>query len=144
MWGARSAYDRIVYLEHDWGMRAAGNQSGFPGMEFGRTSLSDVRTRLGSNGAAFKERAPVFEFQSNIVNSNSYELAQQPARQFVTFITVLSDSERDEAIDRVQSGADFSDLAKLNAVILADANYVKVYWGEEVLSPNYSPVNWTE
>ena len=47
---------KIVYIESDWVRSPSGTYSDFPGLYFGRTSLTDIRQKFGSNGFAYGGR----------------------------------------------------------------------------------------
>jgi hypothetical protein len=135
---ARRADGRIVYLESSWGGRVPGSPTDFPGVNFGETTLADLRRMMGSNGFSYASRT-MFETSEGIGTSNSYEIAGAPGA-VVTFISLVKNSET----DAIRSGKrKLGEVAKVDSVVLADAGYLDGLWGKERRSdPNAKPVRW--
>jgi hypothetical protein len=126
---------KIVYMESDWGGRSAGAYSDYPGFSFGRTTLSEVRKKLGSNGMAFTERPVVSEVQGGIVTFNSYEIGSV----VVTFVTKVIDKD----IPRVASKEiELGQASKLDAIIIMSPEYADMTWGRTVRYSSYRKGRW--
>jgi hypothetical protein len=57
----------------------------FPGMIYGETTLAEIRKRFGSNGMAFRDRAPVVPTDQGLALLNAYEVGPI----VVTFVTMV-------------------------------------------------------
>ncbi|MBY5370561.1 hypothetical protein [Rhizobium leguminosarum] len=83
------ASGKIVYLETDWGGETAEAFSDFEGFKFGKTTLSEIRTKLGSNGMSFKDHPPVTPTpDGGLALFNSYEV--NGSGNIATFVTSVS------------------------------------------------------
>jgi len=126
---------RIVFIEHDWGGDSRGSLTDFPNFYFGTTTLAEIRKHFGSNGFIF-DQSPTGPISDGIVLSNSYEIANTDI--IVTFITKILFAE-----SSANSGQeDIGNNAKLDAIILADSNYLGRLWGKTMGDPAYRPVYW--
>ncbi|MFD0937190.1 hypothetical protein ACFQ12_18665 [Methylobacterium trifolii] len=137
---ARRSDGRIVYLESSWGGRVAGSPTDYPGVNFGETTLADLRARLGSNGFTYVSRT-MFEIPDGIGTANSYEVASSSGA-VVTFISVVKKGD----IDAVRTGKrKLGEVAKVDSIVLADASYLDGLWGKERRAdPNAMPVRWND
>jgi hypothetical protein len=127
---------KIVYLECDWSGEASGRsevtESDLPDLKFGKTKLSDLRARFGSNGFAYSKRGGVITIPDGVVMLNSYEVGSN----VVTFYTVAG------AFADAGKGAGIAERAELDAISIADAQYAKSEWGECVYDPKYKKIEW--
>jgi len=78
---------RIVFIESDWGGDPAGAATDVPGIQFGSTTLADIRKRFRSNGFAFKENFGQVT-DDNLVSFNCYQIDSDPDL-IVVFVTTL-------------------------------------------------------
>lgn len=125
---------RIVYLESNWGGSQSGSFTDFDSFTYGETTLVDIRKKLGSNGFAYKSRPGAMQIPGGVIMLNSYEIASRPGT-VVTFITKVS--------GRNLRSPDPASVAKLDTIIIGDANYLDGLWGKEKLYDKaYRKVNW--
>jgi hypothetical protein len=137
---ARRSDGRIVYLESSWGGRVPGSPTDYPGVNFGETTIADLRARMGSNGFSYASRT-IFETPDGIGTTNSYEVAGAPGA-VVTFISIVRKGD----VEAVRSGRrKLGEVAKVDSVVLADASYLDGLWGKERRTdPNAKPVRWSD
>jgi hypothetical protein len=135
------ASGKIVYLETDWGGETAGAFSDFEGFKFGKTTLSEIRTKLGSNGMSFKDRPPATPTtDGGLALFNSYEV--NGSGTIATFVTSFS-AATVKSIKEKGSDPNIGDIATLEAVIVGEKVYLETIWGSDKLtSPNYSAIDW--
>ncbi|WP_155248966.1 hypothetical protein [Rhizobium leguminosarum] len=135
------ASGKIVYLETDWGGETAGAFSDFEGFKFGKTTLSEIRTKLGSNGMSFKDRPPVTPTpDGGLALFNSYEV--NGSGTIATFVTSVS-AVTVKSIKENGSNPNVGDIAKLEAVIVGEKDYLETIWGsDKTKSPNYAAIDW--
>lgn len=109
-----------------------------PGLVFGTSTLAAIRKKFGSNGFSFKAHAMKL-LGPDIVSVNGYELARQPKT-----VLMLVTSQPVKDIPEVD-GKPAIDTGRgtLQAVILADIDYLSHLWGQErVADPKSRPVEW--
>ncbi|MGB8290818.1 MAG: hypothetical protein WCE42_23460, partial [Rhizobium ruizarguesonis] len=135
------ASGKIVYLETDWGGETAGAFSDFEGFKFGKTTLSEIRTKLRSNGMSFKDRPPATPTtDGGLALFNSYEV--NGSGTIATFVTSFS-AATVKSIKEKGSDPNIGDIATLEAVIVGEKDYLETIWGSDKLtSPNYSAIDW--
>jgi hypothetical protein len=136
---------RIVYIENDWGGEPGGSFANFEGLKYGQTSLSAIRTALGSNGFAYAARGLVNPApDGGLLFFNSYEV--KDAGVVVTFVTKASTT--DIALLKAQYGEKelanhIADKAYLMAELLAEPDYANTIWGSsKVFDRGYLPIAW--
>ena len=137
---ARRADGRIVYMESSWGGRVSGSPTDYPGVNFGETTLNELRRLMGSNGFTYASRA-IFKTDEGVGTSNSYEIAGRPGA-VLTFISLV----RGKDVDAVGAGRrKLGDVARIGSVILADAGYLDGAWGREKnADPAARPIVWSD
>lgn len=129
---------RIVYLEADWTGKGDNTACDLPGLNFGVTTLAQIRTRLGSNGFGFQNRAGVIPTGMGVVMLNSYQVG----KVIVTFYTKV-DEQKYLLMKNSDPNSSIADYATLEAISLADLNYVKAAgWGDMIYDPGYKDVEW--
>lgn len=135
------ASGKIVYLETDWGGETAGAFSDFEGFKFGKTTLSEIRTKLGSNGMSFKDRPPATPTpDGGLALFNSYEV--NGSGTIATFVTSVS-AATVKSIKEKGSNQNVGDIAILEAIIVGEKDYLETIWGSDKLtSPNYTAIDW--
>jgi hypothetical protein len=131
----------IVYVETDWGGQTAGAFSDFEGFKFGTTTLSQIRSKLRSNGISFRSRPPVSVTpEGGLVLFNSYEV--EGADTIVTFVTSISPKIVKSAKES-GSNPDVGQIATLEAMIIGQKDYLDTIWGsDKTMSPGYAPIAW--
>ncbi|RVK59251.1 hypothetical protein CN155_08220 [Sinorhizobium meliloti] len=136
---------KIVYLETDWGGEPGGAFSDFEGLKYGHTSLADIRRHFGHNGMMFDARQGVSMLpDGGVALFNSYEISGSDV--IATFVTTISAAALAELQAR-HGNEKLSDhigpAAKLNALILAERNYVDTIWGaKKTYDQRYAPIIW--
>ncbi len=135
------ASGKVVYLETDWGGQAAGAFSDFESFKYGKTTLGEIRSTLGSNGLTFKDRPPVTPTpDGGLALFNSYEI--RGSDTIATFVTSVS-AATIKSIKNKGTDPNIGDLATLEAVIVGDKEYLETIWGsEKIASPGYAPITW--
>lgn len=139
----RKSTGKVVYLELVGdGLRPA--LAGFGGFRFGKTTLEDIRSELKSAGILFRKSPPVYPTQDGgVMIASTYEIANTPL--IVSFISKISVTSLAKL--KLKYGAEAyahaASLAKLDTVIVADADYFKTLQGSEiVLDVGYQPIIW--
>jgi hypothetical protein len=131
---------KIVYAEKTWGGGVNGKPSDFPGFVYGQTTLADIRAHAQNNGFAFKERL-IGVRPDGLALFNAYEIEGAPG-VVVTFVTKLSKKD-DERLRTGKGNVDINRAARLDAIILADAEYLDAMWGDAKLRDKaYKPIRW--
>jgi hypothetical protein len=131
---------RIVYAEKTWGGGAHGKSADFPGFVYGQTTLADIRAHAQNNGFAFKEHL-IDMRPDGLALFNAYEVEGAPG-VVVTFVTKLSRQD-DERLRTGKATVDINRAARLDAIILADAEYLDTIWGNAKLRGKaYKPIRW--
>jgi len=112
----------VVYLENDWNLKAESAASLLPGFTFGTTSLKDIRKRFGK-GFVFAEN------QNYITNEYMYEYhcyeIDSPQGEVLVVVTKIPFSTQ------VTENTDIAQKLKLDAIVLADADYLEFLWGSQ-------------
>jgi hypothetical protein len=119
---------KLAYIETDWNFTESGATTEMFGFTFGRTSLTDIRAKLGSNGMAFRGRASVGRTPAGLVMMNAYEVGQT----MVTFITLVPPADFDKA-----SEGEPANYAMLVAISMASPAYAAEEWGERLPDDRY-------
>lgn len=127
--------DKIAYVEVDWDGSASGAVSDFAGFRFGETTLADIRVKLGSNGFAFSNHVMKPMPDGSLMSFNCYEVEGSDAiAVFMTKTTAEGLKDLYESNDVSRAGT----LARLEALILAQPEYLATNWGPNRISdPTY-------
>ena len=126
-----SSKGAIVYIESDWGEKQPGITTDYGGLFYGRTTLSEIRQRFGSNGFAFTHHGGVVKVRDGLVLINSYEVGSAVA----TFVTKAQ-------VSRITSEGSIGEEAVLVAISLADPTYANNTWGARSYDPEYHSITW--
>lgn len=135
----------IVFLESDWGGKHSGSFTDFRDFKFGVTSLSDIREVLGHNGMAFVNGPGMSVNETgDLIAVNSFELTNSTL--VVTFITKV-DSETLNRLRQRNNGQEaasfIGESAVLDAIILADMNYLSGIWDDKIVRDSqYRRITW--
>ncbi len=128
---------KIVYIESDWNAGADKNPlCDLSGLQFGQTTLTQLRKRFGSNGLSFKDRGGQMLAEDGAVMLNSYETGNA----VVTFYNKISNAEVSK-LDPEGQGS-MADHARLDAISIADGDYAKSEWGDRIYDPQYKKIDW--
>jgi clan AA aspartic protease (TIGR02281 family) len=115
-----SSHDgKIVYVESDWGGKVA--YTDFPGFYFGKTTLTEIFTKLGSNGTIFFRNHYILLRDDGIVFFNSYEISGS----IITFVSRILE----KTLRRNNKHSKYADDAVLDAVLLGEPEYLFSIWG---------------
>ena len=127
-----------IWIEEDWAGNPEESTSSVGKLQFGSTSLGDIREGLGSNGFAFNKE-PFIQDESSVATFNSYELTDQPD-SVISFVT------RARKLDDTDPPPDFSveKAFLLNALILARTSFAELMWGnDKVFATDYEAIPWS-
>ncbi|MCM2452218.1 hypothetical protein [Agrobacterium vitis] len=136
--------NRIVSLQQSWSGSQAGPSAGFGDFSFGRTKLSDIRSRTSSNGLLYEKILPVAANSSGSVEFSAfYDVAA--TANVVRFITSIDQEALgnlrqrygDKAYDKVGSSA------VLRSLTISTRDYLERATGAaRVLDTGYTPLTW--
>jgi hypothetical protein len=128
-----------VYIETDWNGLQGGSYSNFPGFYYGRTTLNEIRQKLGSNGFALGDRTVMKAPDGSIVFFNLYEITGND-NVIVSFITSVNANQ----IRRLNvPSSETSSFAKLKSIILGEPEYLRNIWGSQLTyDPAYQKIRW--
>jgi 3',5'-cyclic AMP phosphodiesterase CpdA len=128
---------RIVFIECDWGGDSRLSLTDFPGLQFGITTLAEIREKFGSNGFTF-DKNPMAAHPDGVVLSNNFQIiGTNTICIFITKIlhTAFQKLKNDELMA-------IANHARLVAIILADGTYLDSTWGKRTADPAYRPIDW--
>lgn len=124
---------KVAYLENDWLHNSTGKQPLFSDFRFGETSLRDVRKKFGTNGFTYKTRG-MFNTDTDLIGFNCFEF-DSPGNEILVMITKVSLNEKNLSEDNI------ADMMKLDALIIADKDYMDQICGpEKIFDPNYRKI----
>ena len=128
---------KAVWIEEDWKGDPDADESLIKGLVFGKVSVVDLRTMLGSNGYA--HRKIMFHQVGDVLASfNCYGIADQPGTSIVFISGVSMGTDPDDI--RRSTGQPF----KLRSIVLATDDYLDTLWGPELnKDTTYHPVPWS-
>jgi hypothetical protein len=113
---------KVVYMENDWLQNPKSREALITDFQFGKTTLKDIRARFGTNGYTYKSNA-VFTTNTHLVMFNCFELESENEEILVTITKIaLNEGVTEENVARKLT---------LDAIILADKNYLDKIWGKE-------------
>ncbi|CAN5209545.1 hypothetical protein BH10PSE19_BH10PSE19_22180 [soil metagenome] len=113
---------KVVFMENDWLQNKKATKPLFSNFIFGKTSLADTRAQFGTNGFVHKNRG-MFKTETAVILFNCFEFDSPNHEVLVTITKVpLSAKPTDNNI---------ATLAMLDALIIADGNYLNEIWGAE-------------
>lgn len=136
---ARRDTGKVVYAETNWGGGTGGRASDFPGFTYGKTTLAEIRDTLGS-GFFYKERM-VAETPQGLALFNSYRI--EGSSVVATFVARMS--AKDTKAFKRNKNVSITGSARLDSIILSEADYLDTIWGEEKLTPDGSrPIRWEQ
>ncbi len=126
-------HGKVVYIEYDWLEEKKSTKTHFNGFVFGKTTLSDLRTRFGNNGFTYTSTAFV-ESGNGLIAFNCYELINSTSNILVFVTKVILNPEINEL--------NIGDHFKLYALILANQTYLDEIWGKEkIYDPAYKKIS---
>jgi hypothetical protein len=114
---------KVVYMENDWNQKTEANVALLPGFTFGQTSLKDIRKRFGNKGFVYAEN------QNYVTAEYLYEYhcfeIDSPQSEVLVVVTKIPFSTT------VTENTDIAQKLKLDAIVLADADYLDFLWGAQ-------------
>jgi hypothetical protein len=127
---------KIVFVESDWNGDPAAAKTDFPGLTFGATTLAAIRATFGSKGFSFKKHALHMDAR-DIISVNAYHLVGAKSTVLVLVTTQpVADVPEVGGKPQIDPGK-----GTLQAVTLADIDYLDGLWGKEKVSdPQEKPV----
>ncbi len=135
---------QIVALEESWAGNDNGPSAGFSDFRFGRTTLTDLRSRMASNGILYKNVTPVGADQSGAVNFSSfYDVTS--SENVVRFVTSIDRAALGKLGNRYGERAyDYTgSAALLRSVTVATREYLERSTGtDRILDSRYASVSW--
>ncbi len=139
----RKSTGTVVYLELVGdGSRPA--SADFGGFRFGKTTLENIRSELKSAGILFNKSPPVYPTpDGGVMIASTYEVANTSLiASFITKISVGSLAKLKLKYG-TEAYAQAALLAKLEKVIVAEADYFKTLHGSEIVfDVGYRPFTW--
>ena len=115
--------DAVVYIESNWGGKAAGQQSDVEGLLFGRATPVNVAQRMDGFGVYFRERGVI----SKITDGFLVAMGQPIADGYRVFLFRIP-----LASAQVAGRGSASAAAQLIGIVLGQRDYLQSIWGAEV------------
>lgn len=112
---------KIVYMENDWLQDPEASQPLITDFQFGKTSLRDIRKKMGTNGFVYYNRRSLTT-DKDLIQFNYFELDSPNNEILVTITKVPLNADVTEE--------NVADHLKLDAIILADKTYCDETWGK--------------
>lgn len=127
----RSKTGKISYIETNWNGDPRSTATDFDGLSYGKSKLSDIRKKFGSNGLSFAQLPSVTMTSDRaVILFNGYEV--QGSDAYVVFVTRIS-HDRLLELEKTSSNVKLEGLvgpnALLDTIIVADKTYVNSDWG---------------
>jgi hypothetical protein len=132
---------KVVYVEYDWGGRPDGAPVDETGLNFGKTSLDDLRALFGSNGFNFQGAPGTLKVDDGLVMMNSYDVGKDGGvvTTWVTKISLIKIATHKGPFDPSEIGK----LAVLDAVMIGDPAYLTELWTKRMgVDPANKPIAW--
>ncbi|WP_051441019.1 hypothetical protein M728_005697 (plasmid) [Ensifer sp. WSM1721] len=135
---------KIIQIEATRRPSQSGAWGQFGKFEFGKTSLSEVRSLFGSKGLLFTGVAPATATpDGGVTIVSSYEV--QGTKTIASFVSKISSASLRELKQRFGEDmyAHLDDVALLESTVVADIEYLKGTRGNElVYDVGYAPIMW--
>ncbi|MBD9628118.1 hypothetical protein IB279_34775 [Ensifer sp. ENS06] len=135
---------KIVQIEATRRLSQPGASGQFGKFEFGKTSLSEVRSLFGSKGLLFTGVAPATAApDGGVTIVSSYEV--QGTKTIASFVSKISASSLRELKQRFGEDmyAHLEGVALLESTVISDIDYLKGARGNElVYDVDYAPIMW--
>ncbi|KOS05608.1 hypothetical protein AM493_05840 [Flavobacterium akiainvivens] len=114
---------KVVFMENDWNQKAEGGSTLIPGFTFGQTSLKEIRKRFETKGFVYAHN------QNLVTKEYLYEFhcfeVENPVPQILVVVTKIPFATN------VTENTDIATKLKLDAIVLADPDYLESLWGEQ-------------
>lgn len=123
---------KVVYMENDWLQQSAGEKPLVSSFTFGKTTLRDIRKAFDTNGFQYQQRGDLTT-DTDLVEFNCFDV-DSPNNEVLVVITKVP-------LKTTVTETTVADNLKLDAVILANKDYLEAIWGKEkVADPNNKKV----
>ena len=123
---------KVVYMENDWLQNEKGVQPLFSDFKIGQTSLKSIRSKFSTNGFTYKSRGS-FQTKTHLIMFNCFEFESENNEVLVTITKVALKGDITEN--------NLASRAKLDALIIADKNYLDKTWGKDkTYDPQYKKI----
>ncbi|MCB9042671.1 MAG: hypothetical protein R2798_05275 [Chitinophagales bacterium] len=113
---------KIVYMENDWLQDTIARQPLFSDFQFGKTTLRDIRKKIGTNGFVYKSKDG-FTTDKDLIQFNCFEF-DSPNNEILLLVTKLPLTATNITEYNI------ADSLKLDAIIIADKSYCDKEWGK--------------
>jgi|GEM_PF-1229656 len=137
--------NRLVALQATWLKSGSGPSTGYGALTFGRTSLSEIRSQMGSKGILYASQSPVVASSGGAISILSYfDVSGTDA--VATFVTSIDSDEAAKL--RATFGADAyknaPPAAKLRTIGVSRREYLENSHGtKRTLDIGYRAVTWS-
>ncbi|MBX5157689.1 hypothetical protein HJB89_11205 [Rhizobium sp. NZLR8] len=137
--------NRLVALQATWPKDAVGPSTGYGDLTFGKTTLSEIRSQMGSKGILYGSQSPVVTSAEGAINILSY-FDVSGTDTVATFVTSIDSDEA--ATLKATFGADAYKnapaAAKLRTISLSRREYLENSHGSKrTLDVGYRAISWT-
>ncbi|HRJ16709.1 MAG TPA: hypothetical protein PLI34_17045, partial [Saprospiraceae bacterium] len=120
------------YMENDWLQNPKATQPLYSDFRFGHTTLREIRARFGTNGFVHQNRRS-FTTDKHLIEFNCFEF-DSPNNEILVIATKIPLSAN-------VTKNNISDNLKLDAIIIADKNYLDEIWGKQkAYDKNYKKI----
>lgn len=125
---------KVVFMENDWLQGEKGVKPLFSNFRFGETSLKDIRAKFSTNGFTYKSQSMI-PTKTHVILFNCFEFDSENNEVLVTITKVPIKEDITEKNLAVK--------AKLDALIIADLNYLDKIWGKDkAYDPQFKKIQW--
>ncbi|MES5097868.1 hypothetical protein ABUK73_06530 [Agrobacterium sp. BA1120] len=136
--------NQIVALETTWPRASIGPLAGYGGLTFGKTSLGEIRSQLGSKGILYASQPPVVVLGDSIAVLSYFEVSGTDA--VAAFFTSISGS--DAALLKASFGVNAyknsPEAAKLRTIGVFKRDYLERGQGtKRILDIGYREIPWS-
>ena len=130
-----NASGKVTYIQTGWADKPDGAKSGMYDFEYGKTTLTEIRAKLGSNGMSYVKRRPLVSLPEGVVLINSYEVGSA----ILTFYAVVAIEDVAKGRAEAAKGG-LALFAKLTSISIATPEYALAEWGEPLYPSGYKRV----
>lgn len=137
--------DRLVALEATWPKDAEGPSTGYGDLTFGKTSLSEIRSQMGSKGILYGSQSPVIASSNGAISILSY-FDVSGTDTVATFVTSINSDEaaRLKATFGAEAYNHALAAAKLRTISVSRREYLENSQGtKRTLDTGYRAISWT-
>ncbi|MGR9268153.1 hypothetical protein ACU8OQ_12375 [Rhizobium leguminosarum] len=135
----------LVALQATWPKDAEGPSTGYGDLTFGKTSLSEIRSQMGSNGILYGSQSPVIASSNGGISILSY-FDVSGTDTVATFVTSINSDEaaRIKATFGAEAYKHALAAAKLRTISVSRREYLENSQGtKRTLDIGYRAISWT-